>query len=474
MEQMECEEPEVRPWSRSRSLPQFLAALSATLTSFCSGSSRVWLSLATGMLEESAAPTFGQQKSAYRLQLLGAMLGALVAGRLLQWRGPRGMLLLLVVPFALGHAVVLALHTHRAWLFLARFLFGVASGAMHVAAPVYLVEILEDSHRGKLGCFMCLMLKSGHLFVHLLNLAGSYVLLAACCFVVPLASTAVLFWMPESPLHLLARNRRQEATESLRWLRGGHRDVAGELQCLQASVDEVARPVGTWRDLACSPVAAKALGISMALVAFQELSGHDLVGSLSMMYLVLAGSSWSKETTLVVVAVPVAGSCLGLLLADRLGRRVLLLTTGLAVTVSLLVLGVYFRPDEPAHTWVPFLCALVFSLAFNVGLGPLLWTLMAELMPPNVRGLGAALVGMYFWLLKLIMSWPFYSLARDAHRYVYWCFFPCCILAIVVVYFIVPETNGKSVRQVQEEMKQCMWSLRQCTLRTPGSYTSRN
>ncbi|XP_063236691.1 facilitated trehalose transporter Tret1-2 homolog isoform X2 [Bacillus rossius redtenbacheri] len=425
------------------------------------------------MLEESAAPTFGQQASAYRLQLLGAMLGALVAGRLLQWRGPRGMLLLLVVPFVLGHAVVLALHTHRAWLFLASFLFGVATGAMHVAAPVYLVEILEDSNRGKLGCFIHLMFSSGILFVDLLNLADSYVLLAACCFVVPLVSTVVLFWMPESPRHLLARNRRQEARASLRWLRGGHRDVAGELQSLQASVDEVARPVGSWRDLACSPVAAKALGISMTLVAFQEFSGHDFVEPMSMRFLVLASSSTSNLTILAVVAVPVAGSCLGLVLADRLGRRVLLLTTGLVVTVSLLFLGVYFLPDDPAYTWVPVLPAFVFTLAFNVGLGPLLWTLMAELMPPNVRGLGAALVGMYFWLLKLLMSWPFYSMTWAVHRYIYWCFFPCCILAIVVVYFIVPETNGKSVRQVQEEMKQCMCSLRQCTLRTPGSYRSR-
>ncbi|XP_063236593.1 solute carrier family 2, facilitated glucose transporter member 8-like [Bacillus rossius redtenbacheri] len=454
MEEMMCKEAEVRPWSSSRKLPQYLAAFSASLMSFSGGTCLAWASPATPLLQAAGELTAAQASWAGSLLPLGAALGAPVSGWLLPRRGPRGTLLLLGAPFALGYVVLLALHAHPACMYAARLLSGAALGGLCVATPVYLAEISEDSVRGGLGSFLQLMFSSGILFVYLLGLADSYVLLAACCLAVPLASTAVLFWMPESPVHLLARNRRQEATESLRWLRGGRPDLAGELQSLQAGREE-----GTWRDLVSCPSARKALGISLGLVAFQQLSGICAVLFYAERIFLEAGSPMSPGACSAVTgAVMVVGSCLGSLLADRLGRRVLLLWSGCLLTLTSGLLGGHFLLMEVSLSrltlaWAPLLGSAVYMVAYCVGLGPLPWVVMAEVLPPRAKGLAGSVCSSFCWLLSFLVAKSFQDLKDAAGTHLaFWVFCFCCFVSVLFVHFVVPETKGKSLRLIQEEM----------------------
>ncbi|KAJ8867314.1 hypothetical protein PR048_031115 [Dryococelus australis] len=481
-----------------------------------------------------------------------------------------------------------------------------------------------------------MMFSCGILFVHLLGLAGNYFLLGVGCLLTSLLSMAVLYWMPETPHHHLARSRKHEAMCALQWLRGGRRDVSEELRALQVGfslypgslyiwsrvkwhsgkplgsppggpgfesrldrfdfdlprfpeitpagetgdprenpstsgivrrdshvrkswerprresnplrlggvyrryrvrwrsgnsldshsggagfdslsghpdffhgflkslqanagmpwpipsptplpcatctvsndlavdetlspltylpvsqvhVDEASHVAGTWRDLVFDHVARKALAISLGLLAFQQLSGICAVLYFTETIFEEAGGLVAPATSSVVVgAVMLAAAYVGSLLVDRLGRRFLLMFSSCVLVLSLTVLGGYFYVKElallrPEYTWVPLASAVLYVVAYSVSLGPLPWTVMAELLPPNVKGLGGSLASSFCWLLSFVVAKTFQDMKEVLGMYfAFWCFSFFCFVAVPFVHFFVPETKGKSLHQIQEEL----------------------
>lgn len=101
----------------------------------------------------------------------------------------------------------------------------------------------------------------------------------------------------------------------------------------------------------------------------------------------------SNVASIIVGAVQVVATVVSSILVDRAGRRVLLLFSQIVMAVSLLGLGTFFTlkqyygDDEVFYLkWVPLASMLVFIIAFSIGIGPLSWTLMGEILPPNVKG----------------------------------------------------------------------------------------
>ncbi|KAI8422997.1 hypothetical protein MSG28_014085, partial [Choristoneura fumiferana] len=92
------------------------------------------------------------------------------------------------------------------------------------------------------------------------------------------------------------------------------------------------------------------------------------------------------------------------------------------------LLGMYFLLDEldsPAVDsigFLPILSLVVFIVTYCVGLGPLPWAVMGELMPIEALGMYVA----------------------------FWIFGVCCVGAFFFTLFLVPETKGKSFAEIQD------------------------
>ncbi|XP_069698889.1 uncharacterized protein [Periplaneta americana] len=140
-------------------------------------------------------------------------------------------------------------------------------------------------------------------------------------------------------------------------------------------------------------------------------------------------------------------------------RRILLMVSSFIEMLSLLVLGVYFllkeqmQKDVDGISWLPLACLIIYIIVYCFGLGPMPWVVMAEVLPPKVKGTGGALVTSFCWIISFIITNTFQIFIDYAGRYIaFWFFAVNCALATVFIYFKVPETKGLTLQEIQTKL----------------------
>ncbi|NED88108.1 sugar porter family MFS transporter, partial [Streptomyces sp. SID11233] len=115
-------------------------------------------------------------------------------------------------------------------------------------------------------------------------------------------------------------------------------------------------------------------------------------------------------------------------LVDRWGRRPLMLLSAGLMFVALVPLGVSFLWDVPAHSLVALLCLLAYVAAFAIGLGPVVWLLLAEIFPPEQRALGTAVCTTVNWLANFVVNQFFLTLVGALGQgETFWLFAAVCL-----------------------------------------------
>jgi facilitated trehalose transporter len=88
-----------------------------------------------------------------------------------------------------------------------------------------------------------------------------------------------------------------------------------------------------------------------------------------------------NKATILVGAIQIVASIISSILMDRAGRRILLMISGVLMTVALGALGFFFylkeQDPDTASTigWLPLVCLIMFIVAFSLGFGPIAWLL---------------------------------------------------------------------------------------------------
>ncbi|XP_049809095.1 facilitated trehalose transporter Tret1-like [Schistocerca nitens] len=449
-----------RPSALRRRLPQVFAALSATLGGFSLGAVLGWMSPATkpltqeGLSDETVSWLAG-------VTPLGALAAMLAAAVLLDRVGRRRALLATAPPFVAGW-LLLAFCRHTAALLVGRFVTGFCGGAFSTAAPVYIGEIAENDIRGALGVCYQLMLTGGILYVYVVGKWAPLVWLSVVCAIPPIVFFMMFFFVPESPLFLLSKERHEEAIRALHWFRGGDEaDITDELLETEQVVTEMLKRSGSLRDMFRSRAAARALGIGMGLQVAQQLSGVIIIIFFSVPIFVAAGSSMDpSDCAIVVGAVQVGSTLLSTLLVERAGRRVWLVLSLSSMGTCLVFLGIYFHYHEHTHipvtgiSWLPLLAMCTYLLTCSLGIGPLPWAMIGELFPGEIKGVASSICGGTNWILCFIVSKTFTNMVDAFGTDVtFWIYGGICFGATTWVFFFVIETRNKSLAQIQKELE---------------------
>lgn len=306
---------------------------------------------------------------------LGAASVCLVIGTILQILGRKLTMLLLVIPFTIGWALVI-FASNLAMLMVGRFLLGVAGGAFCVAAPTYTGEIAQSSIRGTLGSYFQLMMVIGILFVYCI---GSYVdvfVLNVVSAIIPLIFGAIFVFMPESPTYLVAKGKKDEAAKSLRWLRGPEYDISQELAELQAQHEEDQKNKVSIVAAFGRRSTQKALFISLGLMFFQQMSGVNAVIFFTNGIFKSAGAGMDAAVATIVVGVmQVISVFVSSIIVDKAGRRLLLLPSAVVMAITTALLGTFFfmkekNPDSVTSLgWLPVASLCGFIILFSIGFG---------------------------------------------------------------------------------------------------------
>ncbi len=431
-------------------------AITATLGGFVFGYELAVISGALLFLRQDFGLGSLEQGALVSVVPLGAMAGGVVAGRVADALGRRRTLILIALLFAAATVLAVAAPAY-AVLLLARAVTGVAVGAVSSTVPLYLSEIGPPAVRGRLVTLNQLMTTLGIVAAYCVGLAFSGSGSWRGMFAVGLVPSALLLIgmlrAPETPVWLEAHGQTERARQVLLQV-VGEEEATRLLDDLRRRRAQEFRRIGVRRLLGST--AAPALVIGVTLAAVQQFAGINAVIAYAPSIMERTGLSASSSLlySVAIGVANVAATVVAVRLVDRVGRRPLLLASAAGTCVSLVLLGVTFEASLGEWgSWLSLACLLAYVAAFAIGLGPIFWLLVAEIFPPETRAAGAGVATAVNWLSSFVVGLAFVPLA-DAigPGPTFWAFAAVCALGLAFAQRYVPETSGRTLGDVQDEV----------------------
>lgn len=390
--------------------------------------------------------------------LLGALIGAIVSGRLTDFFGRRKLLLIVSFLFIFG-ALATAIAPSILWLIIGRIVIGIAVGNASYVGPLYISEMAPQKHRGALVALNQLAIVIGILLSYIVDYYFSFTsnwrwMLGFGVFPGILLLLGMLY-LPESPRWLISNRMEEKARRILRRIRESNQKVEAEIADIKLTFKKEA---GDWK-IVFSKLVRPVLWIGFALAFIQQVTGINTILYYAPTILKMTGFGSASVSILATMGIGVVMfifTVISLPLIDRWGRRPLLLVGLIGMSISLGVLAWAFQPDNtmlPSVEWIGLSSMLVYIACFSFSLGPIMWLMIAEIYPLQVRGVGASLATCVNWASNLLVAVTFLTMidwlgARGTFS-VYMAF---SVLSIFFVYFWVPETKGASLEDIEENL----------------------
>lgn len=386
---------------------------------------------------------------------LGALFGGLVSGPIMDILGRKMTMLIWALPSVIGWVLIFSAPSFGC-LITGRVISGLCTGIYSVVCPVYIGEIAPPAIRGLLGSCHQMAVCLGILFAYGFGAFLTWQWLAVACEALVLVMICLVMFIPESPRWLLSVQKREEAIDSLHWLRGKDFDITHEIAELEVTIKESMDKASVREFL--QPQLAKPLLITLGLMVFQQFSGVNVIMFYTVTIFNAAHLTMDPNVqTVIVGAVGVVGTFVSIFISDLTGRRILLIVSGFLMTLSMAGMGAYFyelvhNPDQStldSISWLPVTCLVIFNFGFNVAFGPIPWVLMSELFPLRAKAVASSVATAANWLCAFILTkfWDDMTNAMsDAGGY--WFCAGFCAVSIPFVLFFVPETKGKTLEEI--------------------------
>lgn len=446
----------------SGTYPQVIAVLSGTVSAISDGMQYGWSAPMIPVLKEPNSPltlTESEEHWIENIYLIGGLAGVPCTIYMVDKIGRKYSVLAAAV-MNLVAWVLTALATKASLLLVARFMTGIAGDVAFVAAPMYIAEIADQKIRGFLATLIYLMMLVGILLIYAI---GPYVpvytssIVGASFLVIQLVTFP---FMPESPYYLLCKNKYEKAKKSLARLRVVS-NIDKELAEIKSAVERQKSETGRPQDLVLDKGNRKAMIIMVVLNGAQHLSSISVMLMNMHMILSAAGSIYIESNYAAIIfsaLMTVAAGTAGLVI-DRFGRKILLISSSILTGITLLVLAIYFHLKQIGWnvdpvSWIPFACVLTYALVFKFGLGLIPIVLTAELFPAKVKAIGMSMADAFylFWALVSVYTYQYTS---DAFGMCvpFYIFASSSLGTAAFCYFIVPETKGKTLEEIQMILK---------------------
>jgi len=335
-----------------------------------------------------------------------------------------------------------------------RFLGGVGVGASSVAAPTYISEIAPASRRGRLVALYQFNIVFGILLAYVSNyFLGSlgeeaWRWMLGVVTIPSLIYTLLVITVPESPRWLILKKNDDAKAKKILEELNPEVNPQQELEAIRQSAS------GTVKGKLFTGRYNKSIMLAFLIAFFNQLSGINFVIYYSPRIFEEAGfaSGNALLSSAGIGIVNLIFTMIGMYLIDRAGRKRLMLIGSLGYIFSLVMMSIVFYQHDFEGIMVP-LYLFLFIASHAIGQGAVIWVYISEIFPNHVRAAGQSLGTSTHWvfaaLITLLMP---YLLNRFSGGPIFAFFAGMMVLQLLFVMFIMPETKGISLEELQKRL----------------------
>jgi SP family sugar:H+ symporter-like MFS transporter len=272
-----------------------------------------------------------------------------------------------------------------------------------------------------------------------------------------------LFMIPESPRYLVSKGRDSEAVTVLTNLFGGEAATPKfeEIRATFASdhrpqLSDVLAP-GGGGFLRMRPI----VWAGIMLAVFQQLVGINVIFYYGATLWQAAGFSEAQalQTNIISGAISIVACFITVGLVDKIGRKPLLLIGSAGMAVTLFIMVYAFSTGTltgtklvlPGHMGlIAVVAALAYSALFNISWGPIMWVMLGEMFPNQIRGSALAVAGFFQWFANFMISFTFPIMLAGLGLAVSYSFYGvCAVISYFLVQSLIHETRGKELEHME-------------------------
>ena len=415
--------------------------------------------------------------------LYGCLVGALIGGYLTKSISRKYTLILAAALFtvsAWGSGIADSLNE----LAIYRIIGGLAVGMASLAAPMYIAEIAPPRLRGRLVSYYQLAGVIGFFIVflatyfigggdtqnmspevlealHKHNVEQGWRIMFWSELLPAGAFFVLLFTVPHSPRWLVLKGRTEEARAVLARITSSDQEADAELAEIQASLTNSPAPNMA---MLFGKGIGFALFLGVMLSIFQQITGINAIlyyGAEIFSNALGYGPEDALKQQLWLGAVNLIFTFVAIYKVDSWGRKPLFIGGSIGMFVGLSVLGLTIYTGQMGV--ISLLAILVFIGSFAMSMGPVVWVMLSEMFPNNVRSVAMSIAVAAQWLFNALVANSFPVVNESTLNQSgfngalpYFIFASFCVVAMIFVWKLVPETKGKTL----EEME-ALWSARE-------------
>ena len=399
--------------------------------------------------------------------LVGCLVGAMVAGAAADRYGRKPLLMVSAVLFTVS-AIATGWFGDFTMFNIARFIGGVGIGVASALAPMYIAEVSPVEIRGRMVSLNQMTIVLGILGAQIVNmlLARDTTVAENMAWNVewgwrwmfwaetlPAALFLVMsFFIPESPVYIRLRGeRRGERLE----VRGERSDLTTTDAVRQQdnSLTSHLSPLPSKNPSLTSPKYRRVLTLGLVIAVFQQWCGTNVIFNYAQEIFVGAGFDVDGMFINIVITgiANVVFTFVALYTIEKWGRRTLMLIGAGGLGLIYLTLGTCYYLGMTGFLMVALVVAAISVYAMT--LGPVTWTLLAEIFPNRVRGVAMATCTFALWVgcCTLTFSFPSMNAALGSSG-TFWIYSAICVCAFIFLYRRCPETKGKSLEELEKEL----------------------